>query len=331
MSARIVTFFNNKGGVGKTSLVYHLAWMYADLGVPVIAADLDPQANLTAAFLDEGRLTQLWPDAAHPKTVFGCIEPLKKGVGDVGEPWVEEIDDHLGLLVGDLSLSLFEDELSAMWPKCVDRDERAFRVISAFWRVMQAAAGQRGAEMVLMDVGPNLGAINRAALIASDFMIVPLAPDLFSLQGLRNLGPTVRDWRLGWLERAPRNPEPSLSLPGGRVEPAGYIVLQHSVRLDRPVKAYDQWIARIPGSYRADVLDEPVTGETTLTNDPHCLAQLKPYRSLMAMAHESQKPIFHLKSADGALGAHAKGVQEAGRDFRHLAHAIAERTGAALP
>ena len=43
-----IAFFNNKGGVGKTSLVYHLALMYAEIGVSVVAADLDPQANLTA-------------------------------------------------------------------------------------------------------------------------------------------------------------------------------------------------------------------------------------------------------------------------------------------
>ena len=48
-----VAFFNNKGGVGKTSLVYHLAWMLRELGGRVIAADLDPQANLTGMFLDE--------------------------------------------------------------------------------------------------------------------------------------------------------------------------------------------------------------------------------------------------------------------------------------
>ena len=62
MSVPLIAFFNNKGGVGKTSLVYHLAWMYADLGFRVVAADLDPQANLTAAFLDEDRLAELWAD-----------------------------------------------------------------------------------------------------------------------------------------------------------------------------------------------------------------------------------------------------------------------------
>ena len=62
MSKPVVAFFNNKGGVGKTSLVYHLAWMYADLGVRVVAVDLDPQANLSAAFLDEDRLAILWSE-----------------------------------------------------------------------------------------------------------------------------------------------------------------------------------------------------------------------------------------------------------------------------
>ncbi len=70
---KTIAFFNNKGGVGKTSLVYHLSWMYAELGVSVVAADFDPQANLTAMFLPEERLEQLWPDGEHPDSVMGCV------------------------------------------------------------------------------------------------------------------------------------------------------------------------------------------------------------------------------------------------------------------
>ncbi len=86
MNIIIIAFFNNKGGVGKTSLVYHLAWMYADLGMRVVAADLDPQANLTAAFLDEDRLEELWPDSDHLNTIFGSVQPLKRGIGDIADP-----------------------------------------------------------------------------------------------------------------------------------------------------------------------------------------------------------------------------------------------------
>jgi chromosome partitioning protein len=136
---KIIAFFNNKGGVGKTSLVYHLSWMFADNGIKVLAADLDPQANLTSMFLDEERLEDLWPDDIHPDTIYGTIRPILRGVGDIEAPHIERVDDNLGLLVGDLGLSNFEDKLSANWPRCHNRDEAAFRVISAFYRAVREA------------------------------------------------------------------------------------------------------------------------------------------------------------------------------------------------
>src|SRR5262249_33754080 len=146
MSIPVIAFFNNKGGVGKTSLVYHLAWMYADKRRRVLVADLDPQANLTAAFLDDERLEQLWPDGQHPLTIFGAVEPLLRGTGDVVDrPHVEGVSGGLGLIPGDLALAQFEDELSQQWPRCLDGQERAFRVLSAFWRVFQRAARNHSA------------------------------------------------------------------------------------------------------------------------------------------------------------------------------------------
>ena len=72
-----VAFFNNKGGVGKTSVVYHLAWMYADLGVTVVAADLDPQANLTGMFLDNYEADDLWSPDPPRETIHGALVPLE--------------------------------------------------------------------------------------------------------------------------------------------------------------------------------------------------------------------------------------------------------------
>ena len=326
MTPPVIAFFNNKGGVGKTSLVYHLAWMYADQGRRVVAGDLDPQANLTAAFMDEDRLEELWVKGEHTKTISGALSPLLSGTGDIQQPHVETITHGLGLLVGDLTLAAFEDELSAQWPACLDGKERAFRVVSAFWRLLLQAARRDEADLVLVDVGPNLGAINRAALVAADYVVIPLVPDLFSLQGLRNLGPRLREWRREWQDRAQRNPKPgSLPLPQGGMKPVGYVVQQHSIRLDRPVTAYDQWIRQIPGVYRTAVLGvEPGRG-INVSEDPHCLALLKHYRSLLPMAQEHRKPVFHLKPADGAIGALQQGVQRAYRDFEQLAERILTR------
>lgn len=327
---RTVAFFNNKGGVGKTTLVYHLAYMIADRGETVLVVDLDPQANLTSMFLDEDRLEDLWPANEHPQTIFGALRPIIRGIGDVQTPHIEHLSSKLGLIAGDLALSTFEDRLSAAWPQCHNRDESAFRVTTAFHRAMHQAADAFGSTWVLVDVGPNLGAINRAALIASEYVVVPLGPDLFSLQGLHNLGPSLQTWRNIWAELIPKNPAPHLALPQGRIEPLGYVVMQHGMRENRPPKAYQRWIDRFPGAYRESVLREDATTAPPAEADPYCLAMLKHYRSLMPMAMEARKPVFSLKPADGAIGAHVEATRNAYQDFLHLARRIANRCGAMI-
>ena len=325
---KTIAFFNNKGGVGKTSLVYHLAWMYARLGVNVLAADLDPQANLTSMFLDDEELEPLWPEDGERPTVYGALRPLLEGTGDVATPHIVEPEPGLGLVVGDLLLATAEDDLSSQWRACLDGKPRALRVLSALARILRQGASEIDAQVVLVDVGPNLGAFNRAALVAADSVVVPLAPDLFSLQGLRNLGPTLRSWQQEWKDRRERHRVSGLHVPEGDMRPIGYIVMQHAVRLDRPVKAYGRWMRRIPAVYGTAVAgDTPPSTEIRIDQDPNCLATLMHYRSLMPLAQEARKPMFALKPADGAIGGNAAAVQGCYRDFRALAEVVAERGG----
>jgi len=330
MKRPVITFFSNKGGVGKTSLVYHLAWMFAEQGKRVIAADLDPQANLTAAFLDEEQLENIWNAEDQPNTVFRAVKPLTDA-GDIREPVLQRIRRDLHLVPGDVSLSGFEDVLAEQWPSSMGDNNlyRAFRILTSFWHVMQLAAEKVEADMILVDMGPNLGAINRSVLISTDFVIIPLGADLFSLQGLKNLGPTLLKWRSLWKKRLENWTEPGFDLPQGHMKPVGYLCQQYGVRLKRPVKAYDKWVNRMPAVYRESVLSEPAQ-DMIPANDPLCLAIIKHYRSLVPMAQEYRKPIFRLTPADGAIGSHANAVQEAYKDFQNLAKKIAEVTGISL-
>lgn len=330
---RTIAFFNNKGGVGKTTLLYHLAWMYADLGLRVIAADLDPQCNLSSMFLEADRLDEIWNQGEDTESVTAALRPLTEGTGDVASPHVEEIDRNLGLIVGNLALSKMEDEFSSQWPLCSDEKERAFRVISGFSRIVQKAGRQFVADVALLDVGPNLGAINRSALLSADYVAVPLVPDLFSLQGLRSIGPTLRTWRKQWESRLTQAEEFSAKvtdLPLGTMKPVGYVVMQHAVRANRPTKAYDVWMQRIPSEYKESVLGIAATNEVPQA-DPHCLAILKHYSSLMPMAMETRKPIFKLTPSDGAIGSHFVAVRDCYADFKRLAESLAAKCDLALP
>lgn len=323
---KTIAFFNNKGGVGKTSLVYHLAWMMHSLGRRVLAVDLDPQSNLTSAFLDEDKLEGLWPDEAHTRTILGAIDPLLRKEGDIASIQSIDIKDGLSLIPGDLGLSTFEDRVSDAWSRCLDDNVNeatdGFRVTTSFYRVIREVAESNRSEIALIDVGPNIGALNRAALIAADNVVIPIGADLFSLQGLRNLGPTLREWRAGWKKRSDSEickVPADMLMPIGSMNPLGYVLLNPSVRSNRPTKAYMKWADRIPNTYAKEILKEepPPSGET-----PHQLAMIKHFKSLMPLAQDARKPMFRLTAADGAIGGHGAAVQESDKQFRMLAETI---------
>ena len=324
-----IALFNNKGGVGKTTLTYHLAHMVARMGWRVLAVDLDPQANLTSAFFDEDRLEGFWEQDS-TETILSAVAPLIRQLGDVQVPTAHPTADRLWVVPGDLGLSSFEDRLSDAWPRSVLGEEGAIRVTTAFHRIIVGCAAQVSADVVFLDVGPNLGAINRAALLASNDLVVPLAADMFSLQGLRNLGPRLREWRAAWQTLGlPRVPS-SIDAPAGTMNPLGYVVLQHAVRLDRPVKAYDRWLRRIPTEFHRAVLGEPDVSVSS-ANDLYQLASLRNYRSLMPLAQDARKPMFDLRAADGALGSTARLVQTCFHQFEDLAGRVMEAARIPLP
>lgn len=173
-----------------------------------------------------------------------------------------------------------------------------------------------------MDVGPSLGALNHAALLTADHVLIPLRTDLFSVQALRNLGPTVRRWRAEWqntaLPRVP--PELRQDVPAGDMLPVGHVVMQSSMRLDRPVTASQRWLQRIPDPYAEYVLGTRDSPDI----DPQ-IATVRNCRSLMPLAHDARKPMFDLRPADGAVGSTQRYVQTYFTEFRQLACTVRGR------
>lgn len=327
-----IAFFNNKGGVGKTTLVFHLASMFAELGVRTLAVDLDPQSNLSAMSIEDLYLLEIVESSGERcLTMFDAVKPIMDAVGDFRPLPPYSIDDRFGLLIGDLALSRYEDYLAEAWPAILAQRRDALLRTTAFARIIAAAGGAWEADVALIDVGPNLGALNRAALIAADFIVVPLAPDLFSIQALRDLGPTLVQWRRDWRDRRERFESPPFPLPAGRMDPIGYVVMQHAMRLDRPVLAYGPWMDQIPETYARSVLTKEKESSLQVRDDPSCLALLRNYRSLMPLAMEAHKPMFLLRSGDGAIGAQQEAVRACYVDFRDLAKSIAGKIDLKIP
>ena len=331
-----LVLFNNKGAVGKTTLTFNLAHMFARLGRRVALVDLDPQCNLTTLALPDHLLEDIWDDAAPGRTVASCIEPVRLGRGDLVDPVACELADDLFLLPGDLRLSRFESKLAREWPQIMAEDhEASLHVVTALDRLAVHFANLVGAELVLFDAGPSLGALNRAVLLASDAVAVPLAPDLFSLRGLQNVGEALRDWRDEWetarvkiLQRARRRKESPPLLPQRLMQPLGYVVQQHLAVGDEPVRAYHRWLAAIPETFAREVLERTPSGAQAIEDDPYCLGFLRHLASLVPLAQAAHKPLFDLRHADGVAGSQYQTVARAAKAFEQLATVLLSRLDA---
>ena len=329
---KTIAFFNNKGGVGTTTLVYQLASMFADLGVRVVAVDLDPQASLTAMSLPIDTLAAIESD--EQSSIYDVIAPVISADPPI-LPEIYEVAPGFGLLPGDLDLSIVEDALSTAWAETRNDSPlvrgRGMRSTTALAQAVRDAGTIYDADLALIDVGPNVGAINRAAILGADFVVVPVAPDIFSFQGLVNGGRALRDWRDGWASRSIDTPAPAGVWPTGLMTPLGYVISRFTFYNGDKARHPRGWINRVPAMFSEFVLGSEPSPALTVEDDAACLAWLKDYHALMAMAHDSRKPIFRLKPADGAIGGHQQAVLAAYKDYAALARTIATRVGVPIP
>jgi hypothetical protein len=255
------------------------------------------------------------------------VRPALEGTGDLANVEPTRLQSGLWLLPGSIDLGAFEDALAAAWPPSLSGDAAALRATTAVQRAIAGAARFAEADVVLVDAGANLGAINRAALLSADHVLMAQAVDLPSLKGLAGLGHVLRRWRDDWQGRVVVPVPDRVAAPAGAMHSLGYVVLQPQVRLDRPVTAYGRWRERIPVVFADAVVGAAMPGG----DRPYEIATLRHYRSLLPLARDARKPMFDLRAADGALGSLAGYVQQCHHEYRALAQVILDRLGVQVP
>ena len=276
-----LAFCSDNAGGGTSTLVFHIAHALADLGRRALLVDLDPQSSLTAMCVPEQRLEELWPDdSEHPCTIAGALTLA-------AEPHVEPLRDGLGLVAGDFQLARWEGPLSTAWTHAPASDRSAPNAIATLVGMMLHAARLFAADVVLVEVGPGLGAINRTALTVADHVVIPLAPDPFGLQGLRALGPTLATWRMSQATWPCEAPLAGLASFFRRAEPLGYVVMQTAMHLRRPVSAHERWMRRIPDAYHRFMVGGSSI-PASIDEDPHCLGTMRHHDGLALLARDAK-------------------------------------------
>ncbi len=216
---KTISVFNNKGGVGKTTLTFHLAHALAELGHRTLLVDLDPQCNLTIYGMDEDRLHQIWMAEddfvsdfksaqekmtesefrlliSRTRSVHFLLKPVEDGASDLlSLPPPYRLANNLDLIPGRLTMHLFEDAIARRWSEVYQGEPLAVRTVTKPLELAAAYAKQHDYEFVIMDTSPSLGTLNRLIISTTDGFVIPCMPDMFSLYGIRNIGNALAVWK----------------------------------------------------------------------------------------------------------------------------------------
>jgi cellulose biosynthesis protein BcsQ len=342
LTAKIIAMFNHKGGVSKTTTAFNLGWMLASKGKRVVLVDADPQCNLTGVTLG---LNSEWPpediaeESADPeseeyadvqaasqdfwtrnfsRTLYGALKPAFESEPRLLEPVScipVEGREGLFLLPGHLRLGEYEVTLSVA-------QELAGSLLAlrnlpgAFYYLVSETAKSLEADFVIVDMSPSLGALNQNIVSVSDLLLVPTAPDYFSIMALQSLARVLPRWAR-WADSASRNEvlaDASYPFPHPRFKLAGTVIQRY--RLYRapteaepygtPTGPFKAWIDKVADATESDfvpallaaglVFDE-VDYAAAAIPPSRVLAQIQEFNSLLPKSQEHRVPVFELTAA----------------------------------
>ena len=254
-----IAVFNNKGGVGKTTLAYHLASAIALLGKKTLIIDLDPQSNLTLFGYGTDELEELWEREdtfiedyeqasqegglsdllTQTRSIHFLLKPTEDGLDEITDlPPPKKIAKNLDMLPGRLSVHMFENKLASRWSDAYQSDPLAIRTITQIRRICEAYGKRNGYDMVIIDTSPALGILNKVVISTADSFLIPCYPDMFSLYGIKNIGRALQQWTKDFgLLRQILSEKKARDLPSENVRFLGYTIYNARLRGD----AQNRW------------------------------------------------------------------------------------------
>ncbi len=337
-----IAFFNNKGGVGKTTLSCNIAAHFANhLQKRVLVVDCDPQCNATQLILPDERCEEIYGDIGRlsGSTLWTVMRPIHEGDGNIAEETVPELSSqnrfNVDLLPGHPAMSVVEEILSTAWSDLRAAKVGGFRITNWFPQLMKQIHARY--DVVFVDLGPSLGPLTRSVLLGSDYFVTPMGCDIFSIVGIRNIG----EWLARWideyqlyLEYFRSDNAEAITRHGIQEELfvrhgfAGYTVLQYITKSRegerRATAAFEDILAQIP-----QVIGQSLGSFVTnsLTTEQLHLGDIPNLFSLVPLAQSAHSPIVSLESRDGLAGGQYKQQEVYARFIRDVGNKLASNTG----
>ena len=301
---KIVTLYNNKGGVSKTTTLFNLGCYLATTGKKTLIIDCDPQCNATELFYSS---TDLLDDFGHelPGTsIYQAFLPRFRG--EAARVDVTSIDliesvrySNLFLLRGDLDWAQAESYFANAWNLAITEDLHSKNTYLSPFRLFHDLLRHYDFDYILCDVGPSAGHLTRMIVLACDNLLLPLIPDRFSNQAITVLGKILVDW-VNRHKVISDSSEPfGMERYEGNPAFCGAIIQNFKIYRSQSTRAYAAWQDAIKSTLKTHIIErvEIRKSEKFDANNPF-IANIRDFAAMAPVAQAFGKAMFDISKED---------------------------------
>jgi chromosome partitioning protein len=341
--APIISLFNHKGGVSKTTTAFNLGWAMAERGHRVLIVDGDPQCNLTGTVLGFDGVADFASFYRHEPNanISACLAPIFQGTGKPLAPAkiTETTNKNLYLLAGNIDLAENETQISVALSTSTAIPALQ-NIPGSICALLRQTAEANDLSAIIVDMSPSVGALNQCFLMGSDYFIVPTSPDYYCNQAISSLARVLPRWNAG--VQIFRNESLQYAFPKVPPRFCGIISQRYRPRLGEPAKSFQQWIDQIKQTVLRELVPSLTANGMAISvadfnaaapgDTPFNLINIADFNSLIAQSQKFNTPVFALSDAQiEQAGIILKTMKESRNQFAeafdNLANTIEIMTG----
>ncbi|HHE4876658.1 ParA family protein [Morganella morganii] len=313
---KIITLYNHKGGVSKTTTTFNICSYLANSGKKVLVIDADPQCNFTGIAmaatikrLDEESEKERVIKELPGTDILEILNQRIKGDSafiDLDKVEVCNIIENLDLIRGSVDLSSIEDDLAEAHVQRLSQRTNLMRTYVAVGDFIVRLAEKNKYDYVFIDVGPSSGALTRSFFLACDAFFIPVAPDRFNVQAISTLSHIINRWVNEHRQVVQSYMEIELPVRPGNPAFLGCIVQAFKKFAGVAKPGYQMWMDRIPmeiDNKIKPIIDEnkylPEFEDKTPKNS--IIIEIPDFNQLAPLMQEVGKAVFNISQQDTAL------------------------------
>lgn len=315
--SKVITFYNHKGGVSKTTTTFNLAHFLSEKGFKILVIDADPQCNMTEIMISplisqlDAEILETGKEKPIPGTsLLDILKPRIEGaIPEVNIDSVEiiSINDNLHLIRGDVAISSIEDALAEAHIQRFSNKTHEKRTYVAIGDFLNRFGQKYGYNYILLDVGPSSGALTRSCFLACDAFFIPVSPDRFNVQAIGTLSTIIDRWLTEHKQIYDDFKRINLPIKPGLPFFLGTVSQHFKILRGRPKPGYKLWMDRIPHTvyeFLFPILNK-FSDENDLTSglsiENITVTEIPDFQSLAPLMQEFGKAVYQIEQKDTSV------------------------------